>query len=97
MAGPVARPGVPSGAMGTAPAEQLQPAMPDPGRLVARSVTVLRRLGMTRAAALGTVVTVATHVHDELVSVDPDGVAWLTAVIHDAASQLAGFPPSETD
>lgn len=83
--------------MGTAPTDRQHPAMPDPDRVVTRSVGVLKHLGMTRQAALETVVLAAMAVRRRLIAEGHADSSWPEQVIAAALERVEVPGPSDTD
>lgn len=66
--------------------------MPDPERLVARSVSLLKRLGFTEREACLTIVEVAITLHVRLVNAGDPDQPWLLEVGLAVLSRLARLP-----
>jgi hypothetical protein len=62
--------------------------MPDPQKLVDRSIAVCRRLGMTQRAAAATVLALATDIYIELDDGEQDSTQWVMAIMGHAAIRL---------
>lgn len=71
--------------------------MPDPERLVSRSVSLLSRLGMTEDQALAIVLVAARNTAAQLVGLGVADVSWVLAVIRIAQAKGSVSAPSETD
>lgn len=89
--------GVRSTAMGTAPTEQQPFPMPDPDRLVRRSVALMQRLGMSEVDAVSMVVLIGAQVRAAADTAGPAGVQWVDAILVNAGRRLARFTPSYSE
>lgn len=83
--------------MGTAPTEQQPFPMPDPDRLVRRSVTLMQRLGMTETDALTTVLSITAQVRLTASAAGRADVQWLDDILVFAGARLARFTPSYSE
>lgn len=66
--------------------------MPDPARLVARSISLLRRLGLSEREACLTVYQVANALHWRMASDGEQPNPWLVDVGHAVLERLARLP-----
>ena len=82
--------------MGTAPGNRQHPAMPDPDRVIDRSLALLNRLGYADYDALQLVLSVAVQVRTRITASTDDDVTWVTSVISDVIGRLAVLHPSHT-
>lgn len=78
--------------MGTAPPSRQHPAMPDPVRLVARSVSVLKRLGLTEREACLMIWQVANALHLRFAESGEQPQPWLTDIGHAVLTRVARLP-----
>lgn len=83
--------------MGTAPTDQQPFPMPDPDRLVRRSVTLMQRLGMSEADALTMVLSIAAQVRLCASAAGQADVRWVDDILVNAGARLARFTPSYSD
>lgn len=84
-------------AMGTAPRTEQHPAMPDPERVVSKSLGHLGRLGIGTPQSLYTITVVARRVAYELGWIGVDDTTWLEAIALAAEARLVPRPPSPTE
>jgi hypothetical protein len=82
--------------MGTAPDARQPQVMPDPVRVVTKSLGLLRTLGFSRTTSLLTIVTVANQAVSDLRVIGIDDTAWLSAIADDA-QRRAVFPARKAD
>lgn len=71
--------------------------MPDPDRLVRRSVVVMQRLGFSEADALVMVLVLAARVRQSATDKGQRDVQWVDAILISAGAWLARFTPSYTE
>lgn len=83
--------------MGDAPPDDGPLAMPDPERVVGRSVAMLLARGFERKDALMVVATVADNALMALAAVDIEDVTWLEEVSRIAWQRRVSRPPSPTE
>ena len=83
--------------MGTAPSDRQYPAMPDPVRVVGRSVAMLRRLGLSEGPALDVIVVVASRAYHLASEQSPGFRLWLTDIMDTAINRQSSLSKSRAD
>jgi hypothetical protein len=83
--------------VGTAPDGEQPITMPDPGRLAARSVALLRSLGLSRYEAAETILTVTEVVRVRLIGAGQHDVSWVKMIQLRALDLIAAHDPSQTE
>lgn len=83
--------------MGTAPDTRQHPAMPEPARIVGRSIALLRRLGLTESQAAVTVYSVALQVRERLDITGHGDSYWVAGLIASARDRMLVPSPSITE
>jgi hypothetical protein len=83
--------------MGTAPSDRQYPAMPDPDRVVRKSLSFLRRLGLSDQTALQVIMVVAARTWHQASELSPDFRLWLADVMHCADIRQRSLRSTQTD
>lgn len=71
--------------------------MPDPGRVVRKSLAVLRRLGLSDRSALDVIITVAGRVQQMSSEHSPEFQDWLEDIRYFALRRKGSLARSDTD
>lgn len=85
-----------SEAMDTAPPSGSQPLMPDPRRLVGRTVRLLQLLGHTEAVALGYIALAVRQAIARMPDLTDDESGWLQAIEAEARRRFGVLTPPTT-
>lgn len=82
--------------MDPAPQQNSSPTMPDPARVVSKSVAMLTRQGADQFSALAMVMSVATQCDQLMALACLYDLGWFSAIREEASRRLRGLtPPSE--
>lgn len=83
--------------MGTAPGQRQQLSLPDPKRVVSRSLTIIQARGYGLAESLAVISFAAAAAADVLRKAGIDDTDWLASIDAEAARRARFLNPSTTD